>query len=81
MSETRIPDFVRQHVNADGMPKTAYESESYAALSGSRLIAKRGLPGKLYPYQCSLCGKWHLSHKRPDPKVPRPEIPWYGEAQ
>lgn len=50
----------RQHVNRDDTPKRAFDKKKTA--QGFLKIAGLGPDG--VAYQCQICAKWHIGHKR-----------------
>ena len=52
----------REHWRSDGVPKTAFGSIDEASRSALQARLERG--ADLDPYQCRLCGSWHLGNRR-----------------
>ena len=53
----------REHWRQDGQPKSRYADRADANRAALHLRLEAG--ADLDPYQCSLCGGWHLGN-RPD---------------
>jgi hypothetical protein len=51
----------REHWRADGRPKTRFDDQDAANRSSLRLRLEEG--ADLDPYQCSVCGAWHLGNR------------------
>lgn len=52
----------RQHYNSWGAEKQGYETEDHARAAA--VGYEREWKQTLAVYRCSVCGDWHLGHKR-----------------
>jgi len=50
----------REHWRADGRPKTRFPTQAEANRSSLQLRLEAGVD--LGPYQCRICGGWHLGN-------------------
>jgi hypothetical protein len=52
----------REHWRADGAPKTRFATQEDANRWSLHLRLEEG--ADLDPYQCQMCGGWHLGNRR-----------------
>ncbi len=52
----------REHWRTDGRPKTRFATQDEANRSSLQIRLEQG--ADLDPYECRLCGGWHLGNRR-----------------
>jgi hypothetical protein len=52
----------REHLRADGRPKTSYRTADDANRHALQVRLEQGV--QLAPYVCGICGAWHVGNSR-----------------